>query len=60
MTITLGTAILQIALSIWLTRFSPLNTAWVSMSISAVTFILVYITSRNILNKQEISKALRN
>lgn len=60
MTITLGTAILQIALSIWLTRFSPLNTAWVSMSISAITFILVYITSRNILNKQGISKVLRN
>lgn len=58
MMITLGTAIIQICLSIWLARFSPLNIAWVSMGISALTFILVYFTSHNILKHQDIMKSL--
>lgn len=53
MYITLTTALIQIALSIWLTRYSPINTAWISMSISALTFILVLMVSKKLIRKHK-------
>lgn len=41
MYITISTAILQFILCIWVTRYSPLFTAYLSMAINALTFILV-------------------
>lgn len=52
MNITLGTAILQLALSIILTRFSSIYTAWVSMSISAITFFLVYYYANKLIKEE--------
>lgn len=49
MHITLSTAILQLLLSIWLTRYSPLYTAYISMIISALTMLLVQTISRKTL-----------
>lgn len=43
MHITLSTAILQVLLSIWLTRFSSLYTAYISLFVIILTFILVYL-----------------
>lgn len=57
MNITLGTAMFQISLSIWLTRYSPEYTAWVSMCISALTFFLVYYYA-NRLVKNNMQKKL--
>lgn len=50
MHITLSTAILQVGLSLWLTRYSPLYTAYISMSIMVLTTILVYHRSKKELN----------
>lgn len=50
MNITLGTAILQLALSIWLTRYSSLFTAWVSMTISCLTVLLIYFYSNKLID----------
>lgn len=60
MIITLSTAILQVVISIIFTRFSPTYTAWISMAISALTFILVYYASIGILRTQSIYTSLRS
>lgn len=49
MHITLSTAIMQVALSLWLTPYSPLFTAYISMSITLITMICVYLKSNNVL-----------
>ena len=49
MMITFSTALLQCVLSIWLTRYSPLNTAIISMCISGLTVALVVYTSHRTL-----------
>lgn len=53
MYITFTTALIQVILSIWLTRHSPIYTAWVSMVISLFTTLLVYYYSNKILNNEE-------
>ena len=52
MYITFSTAILQMLLSIWLTRFSPLYTAYISMSVNILTTYIVCYKSRILLRKQ--------
>lgn len=47
---TVSTAILQIVLSLWLTRYSPLYTAYISMAITALTMLVVRYKSKSILN----------
>lgn len=42
MMITLSTAIFQVGLSIWLTRYSPQYTAWISMLIMMLTYFIIY------------------
>ena len=49
MMITFSTALLQCGFSIWLTRYSPLYTAIISMIISGITVALVIYTSKRIL-----------
>lgn len=49
MIITFSTGVLQCILSIWLTRFSVIYTAWISAFIIILTFILVWKQSTNIL-----------
>lgn len=49
MYITFSTALLQAALSIWLTRYSILYTAYISMSIYALTAAAVGLSARHIL-----------
>lgn len=49
MHITLSTAILQILLSLWLTPYSPLYTAYISMSITLLTMTLVWLKSKKVL-----------
>lgn len=46
MHITLSTAILQVLLSLWLTPYSPLYTAYISMSIMALTALIVHLRSK--------------
>ena len=46
MYITFSTAILQILLSLWLTRYSSMYTAYISMVIMALTMLFVYLRSR--------------
>lgn len=41
MLITITTAMVQFVLSLWLTRYSPVYTAYISMMITAITMILV-------------------
>lgn len=53
MLITFGTALLQFAVSVWLTRYSILYTAYTSMAISIITFLGVYLISLRILHIQE-------
>ncbi len=50
MHITLSTAILQVILSLWLTPYSALYTAYTSMTITFITMIYVYVMSNNTLN----------
>lgn len=52
MSITLSTALLQIILSLWLTRYSALYTAWISMCITFISATMVIYVSRNTLAKQ--------
>ena len=49
MHITLSTALLQVILSIWLTPYSPLYTAYISMSITILTMTLVWLKSKKVL-----------
>ncbi len=49
MHITLSTAIIQVVLSIWLTPYSPLYTAVISMAITAITMYIVKINSIKLL-----------
>lgn len=49
MYITFSTGVLQFSLSIWFTRYSILWTAYISMAITIITAILVYIYSRKLL-----------
>ncbi len=42
MHITLSTALLQVLLSLWLTRYSAIYTAWISMFISIILIGLIY------------------
>lgn len=46
MYITVSTALLQLVLSIWLTRYSPLYTAYISMGVMLLTSLCVYKTSK--------------
>ena len=50
MHITLSTAILQMLLSIWLTRYSPMCTAWVSTTVILITMLLVKRKSKQVLS----------
>lgn len=50
MHITLSTALLQVLLSLWLTPYSPLYTAYISMTITLLTMILVHHQSKNALH----------
>lgn len=52
MHITLSTAILQVILSIWLTRYSPIYTAYISMAITAITMIAVMFKSNKYLKSK--------
>lgn len=52
MTITISTALLQVVLSIWLTRYSALYTAYISMIVYALTMILVKCRSSKILKSK--------
>lgn len=56
MHITLSTAIFQVLLSIWLTPYSPLYTAYISMSIMALTALIVYLRSKKELNTNYTTK----
>lgn len=56
MYITLSTAVLQIALSIWLTPYDIIYTAYISMAITALTMILVFLKS----NKQLVELGIHN
>ena len=49
MHITLSTAVLQVILSVWLTPYSALNTAIISMVINALTMLLVKYKSKKTL-----------
>ena len=51
MYVTFTTGILQCILSMWLTRYSAILTAYISASVSLITMCAVYIRSRNILDK---------
>lgn len=53
MHITLSTAILQVLLSLWLTPYSPLYTAYISMSITMLTATLVYVYSKRELSHHD-------
>ncbi|MBD5163296.1 MAG: oligosaccharide flippase family protein [Bacteroidales bacterium] len=53
MYITFSTALLQFAVSIWLTRYSILYTAYTSMAISIITFLGVYLISSRTLHIQD-------
>lgn len=53
MHITLSTALLQLALSIWLTRYSPLYTAYISMGIMLLTALCVYKNSKEELRNHD-------
>lgn len=55
MSITISTAVLQIILSLWLTRYSAIYTAWISMGIVCLTMILVRYYSSKELRKNENS-----
>lgn len=52
MHITLSTALLQVLLSLWLTPYSPLFTAYISMAITLLTMILVIFRSKRYFNKE--------
>jgi O-antigen/teichoic acid export membrane protein len=54
MYITFTTALLQLSLSLWLTRYSVLYTAWISCAVTALTFAGVYVKSKQILRRQLI------
>lgn len=56
MYITLTTAIVQALMSIWLTRYSPLVTAYISMTITAITFFLVFGQAKKVLSRQFYNK----
>lgn len=49
MHITFSTALIQVFLSLWLTRYSPVFTAYISMAITGLTMVLVYLQSKKIL-----------
>ena len=57
MYITFLTALIQVVLSVWLTRYSVLYTAYISMTITGITMVLVYCKVRNIL-KRPIDKLI--
>ena len=52
MHITFSTSLVQLFLSYWLTRYSPNYTAYISMFISILTFLAVYISAKKILSEQ--------
>lgn len=56
MTITVGTTILQIMLSVFFTRYSPIYAAWTSMSMMIVTVLLVYCTSHRIIKTDAMNQ----
>lgn len=55
MTITISTAILQLILSLWLTRYSVLYTAYISMGITLLTMLLVKLQANKIFKTCEIN-----
>lgn len=54
MYITFTTALLQLSLSLWLTQYSIMWTAYISMAVSALTMALVYLYSKKILTRESI------
>lgn len=51
MLITVTTASLQVILSLWLTRYTSIYTAYIAMFISFITALSVYITTKNVTNQ---------
>lgn len=50
MNITLSTALLQVLLSLWLTRYGAIFTAWISCIIMILTFVLIRYFSKHAIN----------
>lgn len=53
MHITISTALIQITFSIWLTRYSPMYTAWISTIVIFLTMYLVRRKSKQVLSNEE-------
>ena len=57
MYITLSTSLLQAALSLWLTRYDILYTAYISMGSYALTMLLIYSRAKQLLHKAWIQSS---